>query len=267
MPILVIGRNVRPFLIRQRGRLLGQRPDVLVHVVGGVRDVLVAVVPRQPRGLAVRGEVEGLGFLGVRRDGQPHAARDAAGQEVDLLLAHQLAGGLHGLVRLELVVAEDELDRPAQDAARVVDLLGRHQEAFLVGEGVDGGQAAVGVDLADPDRLGLGGRGPHRREQHEQQREQRQPSKAIPRSFPHRLSSRAWARSVATPVRRDTSARQGHPRWPAGAGKGCPRYRSRRIAPPTGYRTVSWWGRLCLYPRSVVKARFKGLRFRGRSSA
>ena len=114
------------------------------------------------------GEVEGLRLLGVGRDGQADAARDAAGQEVDLLLPDQLAGGLHRLVRLELVVAEDELDRPAEHAAGVVDLLGRHQQAFLVGEGVDGGEAAVGVDLADPDRLALGGRGPDHGEQRQQ---------------------------------------------------------------------------------------------------
>ena len=158
--VLVVGRDVRPLLVRQRGRLLGQCPDVLVDVVGGVGDVLVAVVPGQPGGLAVRREVEGLGLLGVRRDGQPHAARDAAGQEVDLFLPDQLAGGLHGLVRLELVVAEDELDGPAQHAAGVVDLLGGHEQTFLVGEGVHGGEPAVGVDLADADRLALsGGRG------------------------------------------------------------------------------------------------------------
>src|SRR5882724_10249662 len=145
--VLVVGRDVRPLL---RGH-----PHVLVHVVRGVGDVPVAVVPREPRGLAVGGEVQDLGVLGVRGDGEAHRARDAPGQEVDLILKNKLAGGLDGLVGLQLVVAMNELERPAENAAGVVDLLRRQRQAFLVGEGVDRGDAAIGVDLADLDRLGL----------------------------------------------------------------------------------------------------------------
>src|SRR6266850_2251878 len=153
--VLVVGRDVRPLLDRQGRRLLRGHPHVLVHVVRGVGDVPVAVVPREPRGLAVGGEVQDLGVLRVRGDGEAHRARDAPGQEVDLILKNKLAGGLDGLVGLQLVVAINELERPAENAAGVVDLLRRQRQAFLVGEGVDRGDAAIGVDLADLDRLGL----------------------------------------------------------------------------------------------------------------
>ena len=156
LAVFVVRGDVRPLLVREGRRLLGQHPRVLVHVVRGVGDVPVPVVPGQARGLAVGGEVEHLGVLGVGGDGQAHRARDAAGQEVHLLLEHQLAGGLDRLVGLELVVAVDVLDRPPEDAAGVVDLLGGHRQSLLVGEGEDGGDTAVRVDLADPDGLALG---------------------------------------------------------------------------------------------------------------
>ena len=105
------------------------------------------------------GEVERLRLLRVRREREPDTARDAAGEEVDLLLAHQLARGLDRLVRLQLVVAEDEFERTPEHAAGIVDLLHGHRQTFLVREGVDGGEAAVRVDLADPDGLALRDRG------------------------------------------------------------------------------------------------------------
>src|SRR4029077_14142539 len=95
--------------------------------------------------------------LGVRGERETDRARYAPRQEIDLVLQRELARGLDGLVGLQLVIAMDELERPAEDAARVVDLLGGHRQAFLVGEGVDRGDAGVGVDLPDLDRLGLRG--------------------------------------------------------------------------------------------------------------
>jgi hypothetical protein len=66
----------------------------------------------------------------------------------------------------------DELERAPEDTAGVVDLLGGHRQPLLVREGEDGGDATIGIDLADPDWLVLSGRRPDGTEQQQKDAQQ-----------------------------------------------------------------------------------------------
>src|SRR5262249_20988496 len=48
LTVLVVGGDLRPLRVRKRRRLLRDYARVLVHVVGGVRDVPVPLIPGQP---------------------------------------------------------------------------------------------------------------------------------------------------------------------------------------------------------------------------
>ena len=67
-----------------------------------------------------------------------------------------LLRGVHGLGRIALGVAGDDLDLAALDAAGGVDGLGREQDAAVEADGRGGARAGQGGEPADPDRLALG---------------------------------------------------------------------------------------------------------------
>ena len=86
---------------------------------------------------------------------------------VDLVLDHQLLGLAAADVGLGFVVGDDELDRPAVDAARLVDAVDRHLDADQRGLAAGGAGARQRLQRADLVGLGLAEGGlPRRRHQH-----------------------------------------------------------------------------------------------------
>ena len=86
---------------------------------------------------------------------------------VDLVLDQQLLGLAAADVGLELVVRDHDLDRPAVDAAGLVDAVDRHLQADQRGLAAGGGRARQRLQRADLVGLGLAeGRLPRRRHQH-----------------------------------------------------------------------------------------------------
>ena len=107
-------------------------------------------------GLAGR-DVEHLRLLRLLVDGHLHVRGEAAHDERAAVLLDQLVGALGADRRLQLVVAEEDLDLPAEDAASGVQLGLRELGALLhvLGEGREG--AAQRKRATDPHRvLGLG---------------------------------------------------------------------------------------------------------------
>jgi len=88
------------------------------------------------------------GFLNGQTDFRP--AFD--GDEFGLVLDDQFAKRLHGQRRVALVVHDDILDRPSQDAAGGVDFLHRH---FLDVHARTGARRSDHADVADDKRLSL----------------------------------------------------------------------------------------------------------------
>ena len=86
---------------------------------------------------------------------------------VDLVLDHELLGLAAADVGLRLVVGDDQLDRPAVDAARLVDAVDRHLHADQ--RGLAAGRRRARQRLQRADLVGLGlaeGGPPRRRHQH-----------------------------------------------------------------------------------------------------
>ena len=82
---------------------------------------------------------------------------------VDLVLDDQLLGLAAADIGLRLVVGDDQLDRPAVDAARFVDAVDRHLHADQRGLAADRGGAGQRLQRADLVGLGLAEGGPPRR--------------------------------------------------------------------------------------------------------
>ena len=153
-------------------------PDVLRGVRLEVEDVLVAALVNL-QGDARRDRVDHPVLLGDRgrRKGQP--AGECAEQHVDVILVDQpLELRLRGLVR-RLVVADDDLDRLAEQAARLVDQVDAELVAGLVLLAVDGQAAGHRQGGADPDRFGE-----HRRRE---ERAAREPEQQMLTCGHHRL--------------------------------------------------------------------------------
>jgi hypothetical protein len=98
------------------------------------------------------GEEEGLVHLGEIRDSQSHIAEIRPREEMDLLPRHQLLRVLDGLRRISLIISEQNLDSSSQQTTRGVDLVHGHLDRLAIRLGETGGDAAVGVDLSNPDR-------------------------------------------------------------------------------------------------------------------
>jgi hypothetical protein len=71
---------------------------------------------------------------------------------MDLLPRHQLLRVLDGLRRISLIISEQNLDPSSQQTTRGVDLVHGHLDRLAIRLGETGGDAAVGVDLSNPDR-------------------------------------------------------------------------------------------------------------------
>ncbi len=108
-----------------------------------------------------------LCLLEHRHAGEADVGEEAADVDVDLVLDHQLLGLAAADVGLGLVVGDDELDRPAIDAARLVDAVDGHLHADQRGLAAGGGRARERLQRADLVGLGLAeGGAPRRRHQH-----------------------------------------------------------------------------------------------------
>ena len=81
---------------------------------------------------------------------------ERARDDVDALAGDQLVGDAYGIARIGAVVARDDFELLAEDAARGVDLFDREFPALLVGV-EERRLRLVGVEFADLDRaLGEG---------------------------------------------------------------------------------------------------------------
>ena len=165
LAVLVIRTDRRPFRVLQLAGLVGEHPALLVGVRAHAKDVVVALRPRDRLGQRLGRHEQRLVLLGPVGDRQADVREERAGDQRDLLAGDQLLGLLHRLGRLALVVAKDDLDLAAEDAAPGVDLLDRHLDGLLVGPGERRADAAEGVDLADLDRP----LGRHRRDERQHQ--------------------------------------------------------------------------------------------------
>jgi hypothetical protein len=96
---------------------------------------------RQLIGLRDRRDEDDLVLLGDDRHGRPLGRGQGADQEVDVLLQDELARDAHGLVRVGLGVADQELDLAAEHAALGVELF--HEHLGALGRGLaEEGRAA-----------------------------------------------------------------------------------------------------------------------------
>ncbi|MNU98443.1 hypothetical protein D3C71_885510 [compost metagenome] len=165
LTILVVGVHQRPALFLE-GRCLGHHHRHL-HVGGGTQTVgiAVAVLPDDLVGQWLTGQEEEFLLLGKVGQRQPDVREERAREHIDLFARHQFFGSAHGVARVGVVVADDELDLLAQHPTRCVDLIDRQLHAFLVGL-QEGGLRLVAVDLANLDDI----LGVHHRGQRECQR-------------------------------------------------------------------------------------------------
>ncbi len=118
------GDRLDPALESSRGE------DRRHHRLGLVVDAAEGVPRLRDRllhallGGAVPHQQQPLLLLGGRTDGEPDARGDHAGDDVDLLLQHELPEPLDGVLGVRLLL-DDQLDLPPQDAAAGVDPLDR----------------------------------------------------------------------------------------------------------------------------------------------
>src|SRR5918998_1511769 len=162
-------RRLVPDLLLVAERVVGQQQeDALPELAadewgGGVRRLgghrcqvvgeLLVEVRRPVELLGLAGpEVGDAGLRGDLVHRQRRGHRDAAGEEVDLLLLHERLRLAEGDVGLELVVADDELDGAVTDPAPEL-LDGQLGTAALLLAQLHVGAGEAGDD-ADPDRLG-----------------------------------------------------------------------------------------------------------------
>ena len=161
LAVLVVGADRRPLDVLHLGRLLGEHAPLLVRVGPQADDVVMPLRPRQRFRERLRRDEHDLVLLGPVGDGETDVRQERAGDQRDLLGLHQILGLLDRLRRLALVVAEDHLELPAEDASLGIDLLDGHLGAELVRAGERRPDAAVRIDLADLDRRLRRERGGH----------------------------------------------------------------------------------------------------------
>ena len=148
LAVLVIGVDDGPALFLH-GRGLGHQHGHL-HVGRGAQaeGVAVALFPDDLVGQRLGGQEEALFLLREVGQRQPHMRQKAAHEHVHLLARDQLLGGAHGVGRVAVVVARDQHQLLAANAAGDVDLRQRQLHALLVGL-EEGRLGLVAVDLAN----------------------------------------------------------------------------------------------------------------------
>src|SRR5207248_10327037 len=112
----------------------------------------VAVLPGDLVGQWLGGEEKHLVLAGELGDREADVGQERAGEHVEALAGHELLGDAHSVPGIAAVVARDELELLAEQAARGVDLLDREIETLLVGL-EKRRLGLVAVELPDPDRL------------------------------------------------------------------------------------------------------------------
>ena len=129
-----------------------------LHVGRGAQaeGVVVAVFPYDLVGQGLGGHEHDLALLGQVGDREADVGGESSHQQTDVLARDQLLGHAHRVAGVAVVVARDHLDLAAEHAAGLVDLLQRELPALLVGI-EEGREDLVAVQLADLDRLRLGG--------------------------------------------------------------------------------------------------------------
>ena len=136
-------------------------------VVEWPETVAVALGRRECRVEAYADDVDDLVLLENRHAGQADVGEEAAQVDVDLVLDQELLGLAAADVGLELIVRHDQLDRPAVDAAGLVDAVDRHLHSHQ--RGLAAGRTGARERLQRADLVGLGlaeGGLPRRRHQH-----------------------------------------------------------------------------------------------------
>ena len=127
---------------RLRRRVVVQAEGVAVAGAGG------------QRGVEAHGDhVDDLGLLPHRHAGQTDVGQEAADVDVDVVLVHHLLRLAAPDVGLGFIVDDDEFDRPAVDAAVLVDAVGRHLQSDhrgLAAGGAGARERLLGADLVTP---------------------------------------------------------------------------------------------------------------------
>ena len=142
---------------RLRRRVIVDAEAVAVAFAGGQRGVE-----------AHADHVDDLGLLPDRHAGEADVGEEAADMDVDVVLVHQLLRSCGAPTSgLDSSSTMTSFDRPAVDAAVLVDAVDRHLQADH--RGLAAGSAGARERLLGTDLVGLGGaegRAPRRRHQH-----------------------------------------------------------------------------------------------------
>ena len=150
LPVFVVGVDHGPALFLHLGGLGHQHGGLHVGAGAQAEGVLVAALPGHLVGQRLARQEEKLLLLGEVGHRQAGVRQEGARQHIDLLARHQLFGHANGVAGVGVVVARDQFDLLAIDAARSVDLIDRQLHAFLVGL-QESRLCLVAVDLANLD--------------------------------------------------------------------------------------------------------------------
>jgi hypothetical protein len=133
----------------------------------GAEAVAVALGGGQ-RGVEAHADhVDDLGLLEHRHAGEADVGQEAADMDVDVVLDQQFFHLAPADVGLRFVVRDHDRDRPAVDAAVLVDAVDRHLQADQGGLAAGRRGARERLQRPDLERLGLAEGGlPRRRHQH-----------------------------------------------------------------------------------------------------
>jgi hypothetical protein len=164
-----------------------------LHVGRGAQavSILVALVPDDLVGQRLGGNEKNFLFLGKAGDRQTDMRGEGADQERHLLASHQFLGQAHGVARVAVVVAADDLQLAAENATGAVDFVERefHPMAIRLEECR---KLLVLVDLAELDRL----REQARREVATREKDGEQQEKHAPHRSSRRLPPAGGARAA-----------------------------------------------------------------------
>src|SRR6185436_410770 len=133
LAVLVVRIDDRPAFFLQLGRFGDQHRRLHVSRRAQAEGVAVAVLPDDLVGEGLGGEEQDLALRGKVGHRQADVGSESAHQHVHAVARDQLFGHAHRIARRAAVVAHDQLELAAVDAAAGVDLLERELHAFLVG--------------------------------------------------------------------------------------------------------------------------------------
>jgi hypothetical protein len=150
LAVFVVGVHDGPALLLELGGLGHQHGGLHVGAGAQAEGVLVAALPGDLVGQRFAGKEEELLLLGKVGHGQAGVRQEGAGEHVDLFARDEFFGHAHGVAGVGVVVARDQLDLLAVDAARGIDFIDGEFHPLLVGL-EEGRLRLVAVDLTDLD--------------------------------------------------------------------------------------------------------------------